>query len=219
MPPKKESQAAKAARLAKEKKDKERAAKERKETANARAQANAEEPAPTAERIPKKKKRNGVEFSSSDSDSAKSNSAEDREDDDGSDTEVEDLSDLAAGDAACRVTNCGLGNALSTNCPRHQKAANEQLQAANVPRERRKTTAGAPKQAETGESSSTPTKQPARDAGRKGKQSTRRSNKHVESQVQQTLTDALAPYLEQFQSMLAENAARAVRPCSTGYIR
>ena len=57
------------------------------------------------------------------------------------------------------------------------------------------------------------------DAGRKGKQSTRRSNKHMESQVQQTLTDALAPYLEQFQSMLAENAARAVRPCSTGYIR
>jgi hypothetical protein len=218
MPPRKESQAAKAARLAKEKKDKERAAKERKETANARAQANAEEPAP-AERIPRKKKRKGVEFSSSDSDSAKSNSAEDREDDEGSDTEVEDLSDLAAGDAACRVTNCGLGNALSTNCPRHQKAANEQLQAANVPRERRNTTAGAPKQAETVESSSTPTKQPARDAGRKGKQSTRRSNKHVESQVQQTLTDALAPYLEQFQSMLAENAARAVRPCSTGYIR
>ena len=102
---------------------------------------------------------------------------------------MEDLSDLAAGDAACRVTNCGLGNAMSTNCPRHQKAANQQLQAANVPRERRKTTAGAPKQAETGESSSTPTKQPARDAGRKGKQSTRRSNKHVESQVQQTLTE------------------------------
>jgi hypothetical protein len=219
MPPKKESQAAKAAWLAKEKKDKERAAKERKETANARAQANAQEPAPTADRIPKKKTRNGVEFSSSDSDSAKSNSAEDREDDDGSDTEVEDLSDLAAGDAACRVTNCGLGNALSTNCPQHQKAAKEQLQAANVPRERRKTTAGAPKQAETVESSSTPTKQPARDAGKKGKQSTRRSNKHVESQVQQTLTEALAPYLEQFQSMLAENAARAVRPCSTGYIR
>ena len=131
----------------------------------------------------------------------------------------EDLSDLAAGDDACRVTNCGLGNARSTNCPRHQKAANEQLQAANVPRERRKTTAGAPKQAETVESSSTPTKQPARDAGKKGKQSTRRSNKHVESQVQQTLTETLAPYLEQFQSMLAENAARAVRPCSTGYIR
>jgi len=215
MPPKKESQAAKAARLAKEKKDKERAAKERKETANARAQANAEEPAPTAEKIPRRKK----QFSSSDSDDGKSNSAEDREDDEGSDTEVEDLSDLAAGDAACRVTNCGLGNALSTNCPRHQKAANEQLQAANVPRERRNTTAGAPKQAETVESSSTPTKQPARDAGKKGKQSTRRSNKHVESQVQQTLTEALAPYLEQFQSMLAENAARAVRPCSTGYIR
>ena len=214
MPPKKESQAAKAARLAKEKKDKERAAKERKETANARAQANAGEPAPTAGRIPKRKK----QFSSSDSESDKSNSAEDREDDEGSDTEVEDLSDLAAGDAACRVTNCGLGNALSTNCPRHQKAANEQLHAANVPRERRKTTAGAEK-AETGESSSTPTKQPARDAGRKGKQSTRRSNKHVESQVQQALTSTLAPYLEQFQSMLAENAARAVRPCSTGYIR
>ena len=162
-----------------------------------------------------------MEFSASDSDSAKSNSAEDQrdEDDDDNDTEVEDHSDLAAGDPACKVTNCGLGNARSTNCPRHQKAANEQLQAANVPRERRNTTAGAPKQAETGESSSTPTKQPARDAGRKGKQSTRRSNKHVESQVQQTLTDALAPYLEQFQSMLAENAARAVRPCSTGYIR
>ena len=215
MPPKKESQAAKEARLAKQKKDKEQA---RKRTANARAQANAEEPAPTADRIPKKKKRNGVEFSASDSDSAKSNSAEDHEDDDDNDTEVEDHSDLAAGDAACRVTNCGLGNALSTNCPRHQKAANEQLHAANVPRERRKTTAEAEK-AETGESSSTPTKQPARDAGKKGKQSTRRSNKHVESQVQQTLTDALAPYLEQFQSMLAENAARAVRPCSTGYIR
>ena len=212
-----ETPAQKKARLAKEKKDK--AAKERKETANARVQANAGEPAPTAERIPKKKKRNSVEFSSSDSDSAKSNSAEDREDDDGSDTEVEDLSDLAAGDAACRVTNCGLGNARGTNCPRHQKAADQQLQAANVPRERRNTTAGAPKQAETVESSSTPTKQPARDAGKKGKQSTRRSNKHVESQVQQTLTDALAPYLEQFQSMLAENAARAVRPCSTGYIR
>ena len=216
-----ESKAEREARLAKEKKDDARErAKERKETANARAQANAQEPAPTADRIPKKKKRNGVEaFSASDSDSAKSNSAEDREDDDGSETEVEDLSDLAAGDAACRVTNCGLGNALSTNCPWHQKAANEQLQAANVPRERRNTTAGAPKQAETVESSSTPTKQPARDAGKKGKQSTRRSNKHVESQVQQTLTDALAPYLEQFQSMLAENAARAVRPCSTGYIR
>ena len=214
MPPKKESQAAKEARLAKQKKDKEQArAKERKKTANARAQANAQEPAPTADRIPKKKKRNGVEFSSSDSDSAKSNSAEDREDDDGSDTEVEDLSDLAAGDAACRVTNCGLSNALSTNCPWHQKAANEQLQAANVPRERRKTTAGAPKQAETGESSSTPTKQPARDAGRKEKQ---RSNKLVESQVQQALTSTLAPYLEQFRTMLE---ARAVRPCLTGYIR
>ena len=219
MPPRKETQAAKAARLAKEKKDKERAAKERKETANARAQANAEEPAPTAERIPKKKKRNGVEFSSSDSESDKSNSAEDREDDEeGSNTTEEDLSDLAAGDDACRVNNCGLGNARSTNCPRHQKAADQQLQAANVPRERRNTTAGAPKQAETVESSSTPTKQPARDAGKKGKQSTRRSNKHVESQVQQTLTDALAPYLEQFQSMLAENAAWAVCPCSTGYI-
>ena len=216
MPPRKESQAAKAARLAKEKKDKERAAKERKETANARAQANAEEPAPTADRIPKKKKRNGVEFSASDSDSAKSNSAEDHEDDDDNDTEVEDHSDLAAGDAACRVTNCGLGNALSTNCPRHQKAANEQLQAANVPRERRNTTAGAPKQAETGESSSTPTKQPARDAGRKEKQ---RSNKLVESQVQQALTSTLAPFLEQFRTMLGENAARAVRPCLTGYIR
>ena len=210
MPPRKESQAAKAARLAKEKKDKERAAKERKETANARAQANAEEPAPTAERIPRRKK----QFSSSDSDSGKSNSAEDREDDEGSDTEVEDLSDLAAGDAACRVTNCGLGNALGTNCPRHQQAARDQLHAANAPRERRKTTAE--KQAETGESSSTPTKQPARDAGRKEKQ---RSNKLVESQVQQALTSTLALYLEQFQSMLAENAARAVRPCSTGYIR
>ena len=216
MPPKKESQAAKAARLAKEKKDKERAAKERKETANARAQANAGEPAPTAERIPKRKK----QFSSSDSESDKSNSIEDREDDEeGSNTTEEDLSDLAAGDDACRVNNCGLGNARSTNCPQHQKAADQQLQAANAPRERRNTTAGAPKQAETVESSSTPTKQPARDAGKKGKQSTRRSNKHVESQVQQTLTDALAPYLEQFQSMLAENAARAVRPCSTGYIR
>ena len=160
-----------------------------------------------------------MEFSASDSDSAKSNSAEDHEDDDDNDTEVEDHSDLAAGDAACRVTNCGLGNALSTNCPRHQKAANEQLQAANVPRERRKTTAEAEKQADTGESSSTPTKPPAHDAGKKGKQSTRRSNKQVESQVQQTLTETLAPILEQFQSMLAENAARAVRPCSTGYIR
>ena len=214
-----ETPAQKKARLAKEKKDKERA-NARKETANARAQANAGEPAPTAERIPKKKKRTGVEFSSSDSESDKSNSAEGREDDEeGSNTTEEDLSDLAAGDDACRVTNCGLGNALSTNCSRHQKAANEQLNAANAPRERRNTTAGAPKQAETVESSSTPTKQPARDAGKKGKQSTRRSNKHVESQVQQTLTDALAPYLEQFQSMLAENAARAVRPCSTGYIR
>ena len=62
MPPKKESQAAKAARLAKEKKDKERAAKERKETANARAQANAEEPAPTAERIPKKEAQGAILF-------------------------------------------------------------------------------------------------------------------------------------------------------------
>ena len=211
-----ETPAQKKARLAKEKKDKERAAKERKETANARAQANAGEPAPTAERIPKRKK----QFSSSDSESDKSNSAEGREDDEeGSNTTEEDLSDLAAGDDACRVTNCGLGNALSTNCRRHQKAANEQLHAANVPRERRKTTAEAEKQADTGESSSTPTKPPARDAGKKGKQSTRRSNKHVESQVQQTLTETLAPILEQFQSMLAENAARAVRPCSTGYIR
>ena len=89
----------------------------------------------------------------------------------------------------------------------------------HAPRERRKTTAEAEKQADTGESSSTPTKQPARDAGKKGKQSTRRSNKQVESQVQQTLTETLALILEQFQSMLAENAARAVRPCSTGYIR
>ena len=205
---KRESKAEREARVAKEKKDDARErAKERKETANARAQANAQEPAPTADRIPKKKKRNGAE--------AKSNSAEDqRDEDDDADTEVEDQSDLAAGDPSCRVTNCGLGNARSTNCPRHQKAARDQLHAANAPRERRKTTAE--KQAETGESSSTPTKQPARDAGRKEKQ---RSNKLVESQVQQALTSTLAPYLEQFQSMLAENAARAVRPCSTGYIR
>ena len=214
---KKESKAEKEARLAKQKKDDERErAKVVKETANARAQANAQEPAPTADRIPKKKKRNGVALSSaSDSDSAKSNSAEDqREAKDEDDTEVEDQSDLAAGDPSCRVTNCGLGNAMGTNCPRHQQAARDQLHAANAPRERRKTTPE--KQAETGESSSTPTKQPARDAGRKEKQ---RSNKLVESQVQQALTSTLAPYLEQFQTMLAENAARAVRPCLTGYIR
>ena len=128
---------------------------------------------------------------------------------------MEDQTDLASGDPSCRVTNCGLGNALGTNCPRHQQAARDQaLQAANAPRERRKTKPE--QQAETGESSSTPTKQPARNAERKEKQ---RSNKLVESQVQQALTSTLAPYLEQFRTMLAENAARAVRPCLTGYIR
>ena len=217
MPPKKESQAAKEARLAKQKKDKEQArAKERKETANARAQANAQEPAPTADRIPKKKKRNGVALSSaSDSDSAKSNSAEDQRDEDEDDTEVEDQTDLASGDPSCRVTNCGLGNALGTNCPWHKQAARDQAaNCENAPRERRKTK---PEQlAERGDPSSTPTKQPARNAERKEKQ---RSNKLVESQVQQALMSTLAPYLEQFQTMLEENAARAVRPCLTGYIR
>ena len=218
MPPQKESQAAKKARLAKQKKDEEQArAKVVKETANARAQANGQKPAPTTDRIPKKKKRNGVALSSaSDSDSAKSNSAEDqREASDEDDTEVEDQTDLASGDPSCRVTNCGLGNALGTNCPRHKQAARDQAaNGGNAPRERRKTK---PEQlAETGDPSSTPTKQPARNAERKEKQ---RSNKLVESQVQQALTSTLAPYLEQFQSMLAENAARAVRPCSTGYVR
>ena len=217
MPPKKESQAAKEARLAKQKKDEEQArAKVVKETANARAQANGQKPAPTTDRIPKKKKRNGVALSSaSESDSAKSNSAEDQRDEDEDDTEVEDQTDLASGDPSCRVTNCGLSNALGTNCPRHKQAARDQAaNCENAPRERRKTK---PEQlAETGDPSSTPTKQPARNAERKEKQ---RSNKLVESQVQQALTSTLAPYLEQFQSMLAENAARAVRPCLTGYIR
>ena len=112
------------------------------------------------------------------------------------------------------MTNCGLGNARGTNCPRHQQAARDQLLAANAPRKRRKTKPE--KQAETGESSSTPTKQPARDAERKEKQ---RSNKLVESQVQQALTSTLAPFLEQFRTMSEQIAARAVRPCLTSYIR
>ena len=217
MPPRKEGQAAKEARLAKQKKDEEQArAKVVKETANARAQANGQKPAPKTDRIPKKKKRTGVALSSaSESDSAKSNSAEDQRDEDEDDTEVEDQTDLASGDPSCRVTNCGLGNALGTNCPRHQQAARDQAaNGGNAPRERRKTK---PEQlAETGDPSSTPTKQPARNAERKEKQ---RSNKLVESQVQKALTGTLAPFLEQFRTMLGENAARAVRPCLTGYIR
>ena len=60
-----------------------------------------QEPAPTTDRIPKKKKRTGVAHSSaSESDSAKSDSAKDqREASDEDDTEEEDQSDLASGDA------------------------------------------------------------------------------------------------------------------------
>ena len=41
----------------------------------------------------------------------------------------------------------------------------------------------------------------------------------MESQVQQALTSTLAPFLEQFRTMSEQIAARAVRPCLTGYIR
>ena len=215
----------KAEREAKRKADEERLrSKVVKETADARSQANRDSRKPPTDRIPKKptqkKKptdRIGVAHSSADeSDSSKSDSAKDqREASDEDDTEVEDQSDLASGDPSCRVTNCGLGNALGTNCPRHKQAARDQAaNCENAPRERRKTK---PEQlAETGDPSSTPTKQQARNAQRKEKQ---RSNKLVESQVQQALTSTLAPFLEQFRTMSEQIAARAVRPCLTGYIR
>ena len=115
---------------------------------------------------------------------------------------------------SCRVSNCGLGSGMSKfNCPRHEQAARDQAACANAPRERRKTKPDQP--AETREPSSTPTKQQARNAERKEKQ----SNKLVESQVQQALTSTLAPFLEQFRTMSEQIAARAVRPCLTGYIR
>ena len=77
---KRESKAEREARLAKQKKDEEQArAKVVKETANARAQANGQKPAPKTDRIPKKKKRTGVALSSADeSDSSKSDSAKDQ---------------------------------------------------------------------------------------------------------------------------------------------
>jgi hypothetical protein len=209
----------KAEREAKRKADEERLrSKVVKETADARSQANRDSRKPPTDRIPKKptqkKKPTGVAHSSADeSDSSKSDSAKDQpEASDEDDTEEEDVSDLASGDARCRVSNCGLGSGIARfNCPRHEQAARDQA-AGSQARERRKNKPDQPAEAEP---SSPPTKQQARNAKRKEKQ----SNKLVESQVQQALTSTLAPFLEQFRTMSEQIAARAVRPCLTGYIR
>ena len=212
----------KADREAKRKADEERErSKVVKETADARSQANRDSRTPPTDWIPKKptqkKKptdRIGVAHSSADeSDSSKSDSAKDqREASDEDDTEEEDQSDLASGDASCRVRDCGLGSGIARfNCPRHEQAARDQA-AGSQARERRKNKPDQPAEAEP---SSPPTKQQARNAKRKEKQ----SNKLVESQVQQALTSTLAPFLEQFRTMSEQIAARAVRPCLTGYIR
>ena len=60
------------------------------------------------------------------------------------------------------------------------------------------------------------THQPQKKPAKKKEQ---HSNKLVDAQVQQALTTTLAPFLEQFKTMSEHFAARAVRPCFTGYIR
>ena len=211
--PKRES---KADREARKKADEERErAKVVKEAADARAQANRDSRKPATDPIPKKKKRTGVAHSSADeSDSSKADSAKDQPEASDEDDTEEDMSDLASGDASCRVSNCGLGSGIARfNCPRHEQAARDQADMCeHAPRERRKNKPDQPAEAEP---SSPPTKQQARNAKRKEKQ----SNKLVESQVQQALTSTLALFLEQFRTMSEQIAARAVRPCLTGYIR
>ena len=213
----------KADREAKRKADEERLrSKVVKETADARSQANKDSRKPPTDRIPKKptqKKKTtdriGVAHSSADeSDSSKADSAKDQPEASDDDDTEEDMSDLASGDASCRLSNCGLSSGIARfNCPRHEQAARDQADMCeHALRERRKNKPDQPAEAEP---SSPPTKQQARNAKKKEKH----SNKLVESQVQQALTSTLAPFLEQFRTMSEQIAARAVRPCLTGYIR
>ena len=208
----------KADREAKRKADEERLrSKVVKETADARSQANRDSRKPATDRIPKRKKPTGVAYSSADeSDSSKPDSAKDQPEASDEDDTEEDMSDLASGDASCRVSNCGLGSGIARfNCPRHEQAARDQVSMCeHAPRERRKNKPDQPAEAEQS-SPARPTKQQARNAKKKEKH----SNKLLESQVQQVLTSTLALFLEQFRTMSEQIAAQAVRPCLTGYIR
>ena len=121
------------------------------------------------------------------------------------------MSDLPTGDASCRVSECGLGSGSAKfNCPRHDQAARDQASTSEVPRELRQKKPNEPPEPE--QSTHQPQKKPA-------KKKQQHSNKLVDAQVQQVLTDTLAPFLEQFKTMSEQIAARAVRPCFTSYIR
>ena len=121
------------------------------------------------------------------------------------------MSDLPTGDASCRVSDCGLGSGSAKfNCPQHDKAARDQASTSDVPRELRQKKPNEPPEPE--QSPHKPQRKPA-------KKKEQHSSKLVDAQVQQALTTTLGPFLEQFKAMSEQMAARAVRPCFTGYIR
>ena len=126
------------------------------------------------------------------------------------DTE-EDTSDLPSGDASCRVSDCGLSSGSARfNCPCHKQAARNQASSSHALCERRHKKPDEPAEAEQ----STPQRQ--KKAAKKKEQ---HSNKLMDVQVQQVLTNTLAPFLEQFRTMSEQIAAWVVCPCFTGYIR
>ena len=126
----------------------------------------------------------------------------------GEEDDDEECVDLAVGDPACKVSQCGLGSASAKwNCARHQKAAREQ--AANVDtdatRARRER-----KEGNGGESTSTWGPAPKK----KKKHAKDRPVFDVKA-AEQAVANAMAPFMQQFHAL----AAQQVSPVLTGYIR
>ena len=181
----------------KEKKEKE-AAREKQVRDAAAAREEANKPAPaTKPKLPAKKQNAAVE---STEEFDKDVSSEEKEPGGGTGEEDEEEDgDLPVDDDRCGVSGCELGaGSGKNNCPRHQKAADEQKAAAkeDEPPKLRTRPSGDAAETQAGPPES---KKPKKDHTHK---------KHKDRNLQKQISEMMAPFLSQISTLTQQLAAQ-----------
>ena len=205
---KKETAAERRAREKREKEEKEAREKDAREAMAAeRRGANAREAqaaGPKATKPPEKPASASEEDDDDDDDDGEQENEEGEEDND------EECLDLAVGDPACKVSQCGLSNATAKwNCPQHQKAARDQ--ASNVDTEATRARRGR-KEVNRGEGTSTWGPPP-----KKKKKQAKDMPVFDQKAAEQAMANAMALFMQQLHALA--QLAQKVCPILTGYIR